>query len=120
MSWFKVDDGLHSHPKWLATPKAARALWVTAGSWCSDQLTDGFVPAQALRALDGTTREAAQLVTSGLWLEVEGGWLFHDWHDRNPSREQVEERRENNAERLRRWREKNTPNEKGTRRVRAV
>ena len=35
MAWFRVDDHLYSHPKWLALPKGSRALWVTAGSWCA-------------------------------------------------------------------------------------
>ena len=42
MSWFKVDDRLHAHPKWLALPKGARALWITAGSWSSAQHLLGF------------------------------------------------------------------------------
>lgn len=106
MSWFKVDDRLHAHPKWLALPKGARALWITAGSWSSAQLSDGFVPKSALTFLDGTTREAAALVTSGLWEIVPGGWQFHDWQAYQPTRETVTARREASAQRLREWRER--------------
>lgn len=111
MSWFKVDDKLHSHPKWIALPKGAQALWTTAGSWASDQLTDGHIPTSALRSLRGTAREADQLVTAGLWETTDTGWVFHDWHARNPRREQVVERRAKSAERIRQWREQRRPDE---------
>jgi hypothetical protein len=90
VTWFKVDDGLCTHPKWLAVPPAARGLWVTAGSWCSSQLTDGFVPRGALALLCGRPRDAAELVKVGLWDEVDGGWQFHAWFEFQPSRSQVE------------------------------
>lgn len=106
MAWFKADDKLYGHPKWLATSKGGRALWITAGTWSGDQLTDGFVPRHVLPMLDGTAREAASLVASGLWHEVDGGWQFHDWADHQPSREAVLDRRSKDAERLRKWRER--------------
>lgn len=121
MPWFKVDDGLYSHPKWLAAPKGARALWVTAGSWSSDQLTDGHVPRSVLPMLNGTARDAKDLVAAGLWTEDGDGWRFHDWHERNPSRESVEEQRAKGAERIRQWREKKArKNDGGNAHVRAV
>lgn len=43
MAWFKVDDKLHSHPKLYRASLRAMGLWVLAGSWCSDQLTDGVL-----------------------------------------------------------------------------
>lgn len=120
MAWFKVDDGLYSHRKWLSTSKPARALWVTAGSWASDQLTDGYVPASVLPILGGNRREATQLVASGLWIEDGDGWRFHDWHERNPAREQVEERRAKNAERIKEWRAKRDEEKGSNAHVRAV
>lgn len=106
MTWGKVDDKLHSSIKWRATPKPARALWATALSWCMDQLTDGFVPIGMLTALDGTRAEANALVRAGLWEDVDGGWLFHDWLEYQPSRETVLADRKAAAERQRRAREK--------------
>ena len=105
MAWFKVDDHLYSHPKWLSLPKGSRALWVTAGSWCSGQLLDGFIPAAVLPTLDGTRRDATELVKVGLWIETDGGWEFHDWGEYQPTKASVIERRKKSAERLRRWRE---------------
>jgi hypothetical protein len=67
MTWFRVDDGLHSHPKWLRVSNAARGLWATAGAWSSDQLTDGRVPVYVLAHIGGTPELAAELVAVGLW-----------------------------------------------------
>ncbi len=104
MPWFKVDDRLHTHPKWLGLPKGPKALWITAGSWCAGQMLDGFVPATALRSLNGTRAEADRLVEAGLWEETDGGWRFHDWTAYQPTKKSVEERRSKDAERLREWR----------------
>lgn len=89
MPWFKVDDALYGHPKWLAATPHARALWVSAGSWCSAHLTDGMVPRHVLPTLGGRTRDAAELVRVGLWSTVEDGWAFHGWLEMQPSREAV-------------------------------
>ena len=84
MTFFAVDDGLHSHPKWLSASHRARGLWTTAGSWCSKYSHDGIVPRHMLRTFGYTEKDAAALVSSGLWHTVRGGWQFHDWIDRNP------------------------------------
>lgn len=106
MPWFKVDDALYGHPKWLRTPPAARALWVTAGSWSAAQLTDGHVPAHVLPMLGGTTRAAGELVKAGLWTVDGDGWRFHAWLEFQPSSEQVQAERAQARERQRKAREK--------------
>lgn len=106
MPWFKVDDQLHTHPKWLAASPAAKALWVTAGSWCATHLTDGLVPRHVLPILGGSPRVAAELVDVQLW-HVEGdGWRFHAWLEFQPSAEQVEADRAAARERQKRARDK--------------
>lgn len=94
MGWFKVDDKLHSHPKWLALPIRARALWVTAGSWAADQGTDGLVPRHVLPRLDGRPADAAQLVAAGMWEPCPDGWIFHDWDLYQPDAASEEVRRD--------------------------
>ena len=84
--WFRVDDGWWSHPKVAALSLQARGLWVTAGSWCSQHLTDGHVPRGALPLLRGTGKLAAELVQSGLWVETAEGWQMHDWELYQPTR----------------------------------
>lgn len=71
MAWFKVDDKLWGHPKWMGLPAGARALWVTAGSYCASNETDGIVPVSALPALGARRRDAEALVEAGLWDAVE-------------------------------------------------
>ena len=99
MSWFKVDDKLHSHPKVLGVPLRAMGLWVLAGAWCSDQLTDGVVPRAVLPSLGAKPADAEALVACGLWVRVEVGWAFHDWSDFQPSRANTLDRRAKDAQR---------------------
>ena len=106
MSWFKVDDKLHSHPKVLQVPLRAMGLWVKAGAWCSDHLTDGHVPKAILPVLGGNAGDARALVGAGLWVAHGDGWVFHDWLEQNPSRAEVEAEREKNRERMAEWRRK--------------
>lgn len=108
MSWFKVDDKLWGHPKWLATPIRSRGLWVTAGSWCADQEMDGNVPRHVLAILGATTRDAAGLVASGLWMATDTGWSFHGWAEFQPTRAQKEAEREEAKERMRLLRARRT------------
>lgn len=91
MPWFKVDDKLHDHRKARAAGKAAMGVWVLAGSWAADNLTDGFVPVSILPRW-GNTRDAAKLCEVGLWIpdeqDGERGWRFHEWAERQPTRAQ--------------------------------
>ena len=91
MTWFKVDDKLHDHRKTRAAGKAAMGVWVCAGSWAADNLTDGFVPATILPRW-GNGRDAARLCEVGLWVpdeqDGEQGWRFHEWAERQPTRAQ--------------------------------
>jgi hypothetical protein len=117
MTWFKVDDKLHSHEKvmYLGDEDSdAMALWVIAGSWSADQLTDGWVPQPVARRLDvHFERRAKALVRVGLWdVDVRNGvpgWVFHGWNEpgRQPTREHIEQERTAKSARQQRWREKN-------------
>lgn len=95
MPYFGVDDGFAFHPKAVHAGNAALGLWVRAGSWCNQQLTDGFIPSSVVAVL-GTAAQAARLVRVGLWIEADGGFLFHQWTDegRNFSRSEVLAKRE--------------------------
>lgn len=105
MTWFKVDDTFHSHPKALAAEPAALGLWVLAGSWCSANLTDGFVPDYALpRILPDSAPLAEKLVACRLWKRTRGGYRFHDFADYNPTAEVVQDERKAARERMRKVR----------------
>lgn len=93
MAWFKVDDGLHEHPKAHRAGVEAIGLWTLAGSYSGDNLTDGFVPRRVLSRWV-SDRKAAKLadvlLEVGLWRRAEkngeSGYVFHEWDERNPTR----------------------------------
>lgn len=85
--WFKVDDSFHSHPKAMAVSLAALGLWTVAGSWSGDHLTDGFVPDHMVAALArGQAQLVDELINAGLWKRTKGGYRFHQWDERNPTK----------------------------------
>lgn len=90
MTWFKIDDKIHDHPKvQLLLERGqgeALALWTLAGAWCGDQRSNGAVSSFILRRWIPDWREkAAALVDVGLWHveEVDGRevYQFHDYVD---------------------------------------
>lgn len=101
MAWFKVDDALAFNMKAVGAGNAALGLWVRAGSWSCQQLTDGFVPDAMVAALGGSPVDAGALSDAGLWHEAPGGWVFHDWAEYQESSEVVKDRRAAARERMR-------------------
>jgi len=105
MTWGKIDDALAMHPKVLKAGNEAMGLWVRCLSYCSQQLTDGHVPEVMVEVMGG--RDAAErLVESGLWHPAEGGWVFHDWDEYQPTRATVRAEREAGRKRQQAWRER--------------
>jgi hypothetical protein len=96
VTWFKVCDTANLHPKIVAASGEAIKMWVRAGSWAAQQLTDGFVPDHYVPVF-GTHDLAAELVTVRLWSrdDERDGYQFHDWDHYQPSKAQIERRREN-------------------------
>jgi hypothetical protein len=103
--WFKVDDNLALHQKTLRAGNAAMGMWVRAGSWAMQQLSDGFVPDEVVALLGGKSL-ARKLVDADLWDTVPGGYVFHQWQERQPTRTQVEHDRDAARTRKERWRER--------------
>ena len=109
MAWFKVDDKFYTHPKALAAGLHGRAVWYTAGNWCADHLTDGHVPVGMLPLIFALTQidqadgmnAVERLVQCRLWDEdTDGlGYQFHNWAKYQPSRDDVEFRRERSRKR---------------------
>jgi hypothetical protein len=117
MPWFKVDDGLHKSRKRIRLGRsieglAALGLWAHLGSWCADELTEGFVSDDDLDYhLPGLGADLAKrLEAVGLFERVtrdgNDGWYFHDWDDYQPSKEEVLSDRAANAARQKRFRDK--------------
>lgn len=99
MTWFKVDDRFHSHPKALTPSLAALGLWAVAGSWSSAHLTDGVLPDQVVSLLSrGASELAQELVAAGLWRRTRGGYRFHNFNQYNPTAEQEADKRRKRSE----------------------
>lgn len=105
MPHFRVDDGLHSHPKARQAGLEAMGLWNMCGSYCMGYLTDGFVPEWYVKSWPKGAALAKRLVECKLWTAVnkdgEKGWQFHEFTGpgRNDTREQIEASRK-------KWRDK--------------
>lgn len=104
MTWGKVDDKLAFHVKTMKAGNTAMGLWVRALSWCSDQLTDGLVPADMIAVFGAAQEDADRLVSARLWHETIDGYVFHDWAEYQFTRAQVESKRDEAAERMRKLR----------------
>jgi hypothetical protein len=125
MTWVKLDDQFPINRKVGALPDAAFRLHVEAICWCARNRTNGVVSREDLpqvTRIGKPARLVAMLVQRGLWHEpnhscpstgcAQGGkneWVIHDYLAYNPSKDQVERERSQNAERQRRWREQRKP-----------
>lgn len=102
MPWFKVDDGLHSHPKTIEAGLEAMGLWAVMGSYCSHYPAQrGHVTRAAVLRASGSRRAlerlTARLVAVGLWLVDGDGWTFNDWGVYQPTPEAIEAERQRKA-----------------------
>jgi hypothetical protein len=99
---FQVDGDFYDHPKSIGLSDAATALWVRAGSYSANKLTDGLIAEHVLATLSRTPEEAAEeLVRRGLWRRVRGGYRFHQWDHRNLTKARVEADRTTDRKRKR-------------------
>lgn len=107
MAWVKLDDQFADHPKVNAAGPLASWLYVCGLTYCARQLTDGFIPAAQIRKLadvDNAGELASILVSVGLWEQVEGGYMAHDYLKYNPTAAQVKAEREATRQRVAKWR----------------
>jgi hypothetical protein len=112
MTWVKLADNWNRHRKMVRLSRDARLLWVDGITYSCEQLTDGFIPDEALplitTGLSGLRKNNVirELSSAGLWERVEAGsepspgqvaaesgWSLHDFLDWNPSRTEVLTRR---------------------------
>src|SRR5437879_5620447 len=103
MAW--LDYTFHSHPKIAAIPNSAAGVFAKCISYCSANLTDGFVPAKVAAGWQPKGRQTAALCRVGLITEVPGGFQVRDYLSYNPSKADVEEKRRKAREKKRQQRE---------------
>lgn len=115
---FNVDLGFYDSDEVLSIPRKLRAaavgVWTLAGSFSANRLSDGRVPAEALRNLGCTPAIRAALMAttkadgtpSPLWLEADAGAIqFTRWPKWQRTSAEVKAYREGEAERKRKARE---------------
>ena len=99
MTWVKLDDKFWANPKVLRIGNEAAGAFARMLSHCGDQMTDGLIPAETA-AFIARPKVIEKLTESG-FLVAEGDNLkIPDYLEFNPSREQIEAKRE--ADRKRR------------------
>jgi hypothetical protein len=119
MPHFAVDESAHAHRKIMRAGNAAFGLWVRFGSYACDHLTDGLIPAE-IAAMYGTAPQLRKLASLGMLHTAghtcercpqpgPGDYVMHDYLIPNPSRKQVEQRREAAAEKKRKQRSAGDP-----------
>lgn len=114
MAWFKVDDSFGTSPKVMTIPRRIRmqclGLWVTAGTWSAQHLTDGRIPDHMIEEWGAEVSHGDALVASGLWERDTDSYVFHDWSDYQPTRVDTLANREKERRRKEDWRLRNREN----------
>lgn len=119
MPWVRIDDHFDEHPKHAAVGPLCWGVWLAGLAYCNRNLTDGKIPWAKAHALcsfqtvdengviwtlgrmsghAGHDIEAEwvieTLVRAGLWDEVPGAYLVHDYEKFQPTKAQVLAERE--------------------------
>jgi len=107
MTWIKLDDGFPEHRKALQAGDDGCWMFVAGLCYCGRNLTDGFIPDAQVARLTGLRnpmKSAQRLVDAGLWDATDGGFHIHDYAEYQPTKEQVRNRRDATADRVRKHR----------------
>lgn len=89
MPWVKVDDHMDDHPKMSHLSDAAIGGWLRCLTWCSRNLTDGFLPAATFPTRVRNDEARAELLAAGLIVKARKGYKVHDYLDFQPSKAKV-------------------------------
>lgn len=91
MPWVRFEDTFDQHPKVIGLSDAAYRMWTRAIAYCSRNLTDAFLSRAAAKELrpGDWARCAGQLIKVGLFEAAESGYLVHDYHDYQPTKQRV-------------------------------
>jgi len=99
MTWVRIDEHFDEHPKIESVGPLATAVYIAGLCYSNRQLTNGFIPRRkALRLVDVSDysdpeTEIKKLCATGLWVVEADGYRIHDYHDYQPSKQQVIEQR---------------------------
>ena len=93
MDWARIDTRYLQNPKIRGVGQSGALLQLAGILYCTDELTDGFIPEGSIPVLAAwamlrsATRTIQTLIASGLWEECEGGYQVHDFLEYQPSKE---------------------------------
>lgn len=100
LPWIRLDTAFPDHPKVLALvdgSKEGRAtafVHICAMAYAGRHGTDGFIPKEALKRINGLSADAQRLVDVGLWHKEDGGWTINGWAEYQASSEETQLRSE--------------------------
>lgn len=111
MRYARIEENAMDHPKFIALNAGAWRLWCEGNTYCQRQLTDGFIPATAVKGFRyysaGAQKQLLEALVPNkgpLWERVDGGYQMHDYLDWNDSAEKVLAARKAGKDRLEKWR----------------
>lgn len=93
MAWVKLDDAFPEHEKVERVGDRAGWLFICGLCYCNRNRTDGLIPRARVSKLTGLTQPmklAGVLVDGGLWERDGDDFRVHDYHDYQPSRDELE------------------------------
>jgi hypothetical protein len=107
MAYLRIGDDIEDHPAFVGLSHRAFRVWIYAGAWCQRHLTDGLIPLAILRDIRFASKAIlAELEIAGRLQSQDGQYLLVGHTKHNDSREVVQRRRHQKADRVSRWREK--------------
>ena len=108
MSWVQLDDHFDDDTDLLALSTGAVCLYICMMSWVGRHLTDGKIPQEIAKNLKGFSKKSIAELTSleSPWIErIDGFFVIRNYLKYNPSKEEIELKKADTAERVRRFRE---------------
>jgi len=116
MGWVRISDDFYDHPKFAEVGPLGIAVWLAGLAHCNRNLSNGRIPyptAQRLLHFEGigvftgnysgedaeVKHGIAELLEAGLWTDDGKAFWVHDYLDYQPSADEVKAKREANAAR---------------------
>jgi len=109
-----LDDGFYDAPRFGNVPNECIGVWAKGLAYCNRHLTDGYIPERVARAFvervpNATLEQSdpsnvlAEMVKSGLWKRLNGGFSHVGYLDHNRSKDAVLAMRESSKHRKEKW-----------------
>ena len=110
MGWVRIDDNFADHPKIIALSDKAFRLFIQGLCYSNRLLSDGRIPYQIVNGWvgDDPLKPSDELEEQGLWERYEKGFSIRSYEEYQPTRSEVESKRQQARERLQRYRETQT------------